>query len=190
MTDDVIVVGGGPTGLMLACELRLGRVQTLILEQLSKPTGVSKALGLQSRTMEMLDHRGLLERFSAGASAPPFVNFGMFPLDLRTLDFPHPHGLVIGQARVEQLLEEHATELGAEIRRGHEVFDLSQDDDGVTVKVHGREGAYEIRAAYLVGCDGGIVLYASARDLPFREWNRLLLAGWEMFGSVQPDWIS
>lgn len=105
--------------------------------------------------MEMLDHRGLLERFSAGASAPPFVNFGMFPLDLRTLNFPHPRGLVIGQARVEELLEEHVTELGAEIRRGHEVIDLCQDDDGVTVKVRGPEGAYEIRAAYLVGCDGG-----------------------------------
>jgi 2-polyprenyl-6-methoxyphenol hydroxylase-like FAD-dependent oxidoreductase len=105
--------------------------------------------------MEMLDHRGLLERFSAGTVAPPFVNFGMFPLDLRTLDFPHPHGLFIGQARVEELLEDHVNEVGTEIRRGHEVTDVSQDIDGVTVEVRGPSGGYEIRASYLIGCDGG-----------------------------------
>ena len=105
--------------------------------------------------MEMLDHRGLLERFSEGACAPPFLNFGMFPLDLRSLDFPHPHGLIIPQARVEQLLEEHAIQLGVEIRRGHEVTDLSQDRDSVTAEVSGPDGTYEIRAQYLVGCDGG-----------------------------------
>ena len=89
MNFDVIVVGGGPTGLWLACELALVRVRVVVLEKVEEPTGLSKALGLQSRSMEMLEHRGILDRFAAGNPTPPFLNFGMFPLDLRRLDFPH-----------------------------------------------------------------------------------------------------
>ena len=90
MNYDVIVVGAGPTGLWLACELALARVRVTVLEKLAKATGLSKALGLQSRTMEMLEHRGVLNRFTDGNPSPPFLNFAMFPLDLRKLDFPHP----------------------------------------------------------------------------------------------------
>jgi 2-polyprenyl-6-methoxyphenol hydroxylase-like FAD-dependent oxidoreductase len=79
----------------------------------------------------------------------------MFPLDLRTHDFPHPYGLLIPQARIEALLEERARELGAELRRGHEVVGLHQDEQGVTVEVRTATGDYELRAGYLVGCDGG-----------------------------------
>ena len=152
---DVVVVGGGPTGLWLACELALARVCIAVLEKLPNPTGLSKALGLQSRSMEMFEHRGILDRFREGNPAPPFLNFGMFPLDLRGIDFRHPHGVVISQARVEGLLEEHAKELGAEIRRGHEVVGLHQDEQGVTVQVRTESGSCEFTAKYLVGCDGG-----------------------------------
>lgn len=150
----VVIAGGGPTGLWLASELALARVRVTVLEKLLAPTGLSKALGLQSRTMEMLDHRGILDRFSAGNPAPPFLNFAMFPLDLRTLDFPHPHGVIIPQSRVEVLLEERARELGAEIRRGHEIVGLHQDAEGVTAEVRTESGDYELTAEYLVGCDG------------------------------------
>jgi 2-polyprenyl-6-methoxyphenol hydroxylase-like FAD-dependent oxidoreductase len=78
----------------------------------------------------MLEHRGVLDCFTEGNPAPPFLNFGMFPLDLRRIDFRHPYGVVIPQARVETLLEEHAKELGAAIRRGHEVIGLDQDEQG------------------------------------------------------------
>lgn len=155
MDYDVIVAGGGPTGIWLACELGLAGVRVAVLEKLAEPTGLSKALGLQSRSMEMLDHRGILDRFTAGNSAPPFLNFAMFPLDLRRIDFPHPYGVIIPQARVEALLEEHAKELGVEIRRGHELIDLQQDEHGVFVEVSTASGNYGLTTLYLAGCDGG-----------------------------------
>lgn len=152
---DVVVAGGGPTGLWLACELALAGVRVTVLEQLAEPTGLSKALGLQARSMEMLEYRGILDRFTAGNPTPPFLNFAMFPLDPRQLDFPHPYGVVIPQARIEALLEERATELGAEIRRGHEVVGLHQDEEGVTAEVRTASESYELPARYLAGCDGG-----------------------------------
>jgi 2-polyprenyl-6-methoxyphenol hydroxylase-like FAD-dependent oxidoreductase len=152
---EVVVVGGGPTGLWLACELALARMRVAVLERLAEPTGLSKALGLQSRSMEMLEYRGILDRFTAGNPTPPFLNFGMFPLDLRRLDFPHPYGVVIPQARVKALLEERAKELGAEIRRGHEVVRVHRDAQGVKVEVRTESESYELAAQYLVGCDGG-----------------------------------
>jgi 2-polyprenyl-6-methoxyphenol hydroxylase-like FAD-dependent oxidoreductase len=151
---EVVVVGGGPTGLWLACELALARLRVVVLERLAEPTGHSKALGLQARSMEMLENRGILDRFTSGNPTPPFLNFGMFPLDLRKLDFPHPYGVVIPQARVEALLEEHAKELGSEIRRGHEMVGLDQDAQGVKVEVRTKSTSYELAAQYLVGCDG------------------------------------
>ena len=155
MTNEVVVVGGGPTGLMLACELRLAGVQTTVLERLPQPTGLSKALGLQSRTMEMLEYRGILNRFTDGNPAPPFLNFAMFPLDLRKLDFPHPHGVIIPQARVEALLEERAKELHVDIRRGFEVTGLLQEAESVKIEARTESSNCELEAQYVVGCDGG-----------------------------------
>lgn len=155
MNSDVIIAGGGPTGLWMACELALAGVRVVVLEKLAKATGLSKALGLQARSMEMLAYRGILDRFAAGNPTVPFLNFGMFPLDLRKLEFPHPYGLVIPQARVEALLEERAKELGAEIRRGHELIGVSQDEDGITVSVRTDSRDCEMKAQYLAGCDGG-----------------------------------
>lgn len=152
---EVAIAGGGPTGLWLACELALAGVRVVVLERLAEPTGLSKAMGFHARSMEMLDHRGILDRFTTGNRTPPFLNFGMFSLDLRTHDFPHPYGVIIPQARIEALLEERARELGAEILRGHEVVGLHQDEQGVTVEVRTATGDYELRAEYLVGCDGG-----------------------------------
>lgn len=107
--------------------------------------------------MEMLEHRGILDRFTTNKPVPPFLNFGMFALDLRTLDFPHPYGLVIGQARVEALLEERAKALGVEIRRGHEVLGFKQALEEVRVEVRTASGNYELSGRFLTGCDGGHV---------------------------------
>jgi 2-polyprenyl-6-methoxyphenol hydroxylase-like FAD-dependent oxidoreductase len=139
----------------LACELALAGASVVVLERLAKPTDLSKALGLQSRSMEMLANRGILDRFTGGNFPVPFLNFGMFPLDLRKLDFPHPHAVVIPQARVEALLAARAEELGVEIRRGHDLMGLAQDAQSVRISVRTNSGDYEMTAQYLVGCDGG-----------------------------------
>jgi 2-polyprenyl-6-methoxyphenol hydroxylase-like FAD-dependent oxidoreductase len=99
-------------------------VSVVVLERLAEPTGLSKALGLQSRSMEMLANQGILDRFTAGNPAVPFLNFRMFPLDLSKLDFPDPRTVVIPQARVEALLAARAEELGIEIRRATTCWSL------------------------------------------------------------------
>ena len=154
---DVVVAGAGPVGLMLACELHLAGVGSLVLERLPEPSQVPKANGLVGQVVQLLDHRGLLERFAAGAPfAGPTASFqfGGLPLDLARLDSSPLHILPIPQPRLERLLGDRARELGVEIRRGHELRALAQDDEGVTADVRGPSGDRRLRARHLVGCDG------------------------------------
>jgi rifampicin monooxygenase len=150
---DVIVAGAGPTGLMLASELRLHGVHTLALEKEARPTKVVRALGLHARSVEILDQRGLLERFLALGSRHPLGGFfaGIAKPSPDRLDTAHPYVLGIPQTTTERLLTEYATELGVEIRRGCELVGLSQTDHGVTVEL--ADGT-QLRSRYLVGCDG------------------------------------
>ncbi len=151
---DVIVAGGGPTGVMLASELRLHGVHVLVLEKEAEPTKQVRSLGLHVRSIEIMDQRGLLERFLAhGQRYPGGGHFAAIdkPWPER-LDTAHPYILGIPQPTTDRLLTERATELGAEIRRGHELMGLSQDDEGVSVEL--ADGSH-LRSRYLVGCDGG-----------------------------------
>jgi 2-polyprenyl-6-methoxyphenol hydroxylase-like FAD-dependent oxidoreductase len=171
MTVDVAVVGGGPTGLMLACELRLAGVRPVILERLPEPSTVPRSNGLVGQIVQMLDYRGLLERVSADAAfvgPTPFIPFGALPLDLRELDPSPVHRLTTPQHRIERMLAERANELGVEIRRGHELTALSQDEHRVVLDVRGPEGDYRLDSHYLVGCDGGhsVVRKQAGIDFP------------------------
>ncbi len=150
---DVIIAGGGPTGVMLASELRLRGVHALVLEKESEPARRAGALGLHVRTIEVMDQRGLLERFLALGQQHPVGGFaGIVKPPPDRLDTAHPYVLGIPQTTTERLLLEYAQELGVEIRRGCELVGLSQDGDGVTVEL--ADGT-QLRSRYLVGCDGG-----------------------------------
>ncbi|MFD3534086.1 rifampin monooxygenase [Streptomyces sp. NPDC058664] len=151
---DVIVVGGGPTGLMLAAELRLHDVRVVVLEKRDEPTAESRGQGLHARSVEMMDQRGMLDRFLAVSEK--FQVGGLFGGIMKpwpeSLDTAHPYGVAAPQPVTERLLNERAVELGTEIRRGCEVVGLSQDEDGVTVEL--ADGT-ELRSRHVVGCDGG-----------------------------------
>ncbi|WP_280493147.1 FAD-dependent monooxygenase [Nocardia asiatica] len=149
----VVVVGAGPVGLWLAAELRLGGADVLVLEARTEPDPHSKALAIHPRAVEMLASRGLLDRFLAEGSRIPSGHFAVLGtrLDFRLLDTPYQFTLSLPQVRTEQLLETHAREAGADIRRGRRVTALTAGAESVIV--HLDEGT-DLEAEWIVGCDG------------------------------------
>jgi 2-polyprenyl-6-methoxyphenol hydroxylase-like FAD-dependent oxidoreductase len=174
MDADVIIVGAGPTGLMLACELGLAGVRPLVLERLPRPSETPKAGGLSGQILELLRYRGELGRFEAASTAPRIqagspIRFpwGGMHVDFTQLADPPMQALPLPQPRLERILDEFARDLGAEIRRGQEVVGLSQDDDMVTADVRGSDGPGRLTARYVVGCNGAGSRVRDVAGIPF-----------------------
>ena len=170
MDADVIIVGAGPTGLMLAGELCRAGVRPLVLERLPQIRDIPKAGGLSGQILELLRYRGELERFEAASTAPrpaPRFPWGGMHIDFTQLADPPMQALPLPQPLLERVLDEFARELGAEIRRGQEVVGLSQDDATVTADVSGPDGPDRLTARYLVGCDGASSRVRDLAGIPF-----------------------
>lgn len=151
---DVIIAGCGPTGAMLAAELRLHDVRVLVVERETEPVSFARIVGLHVRTVELMAMRGLLERMLAHGRRRPAAGFfaAIAKPAPKDLDSAHPYLLGMPQPTVVRLLEEHAVHLGAQVRRGCAVVGLEQDDEGVAVELTDGE---RLRSRWLVGCDGG-----------------------------------
>ena len=167
MTDHAVVIaGGGPTGLMLAGELTLAGIDVVIVERrTSQELDGSRAGGLHSRTIEVLDQRGIAERFVSEGQEHPSVGYAYIRLDISDFPTRHNYLLALWQSRFEQILAGWIDELGVPILRGREVAGLAQDHIGVDVELSADSS---LRAQYLVGCDGGrsVVRKAAGIDFP------------------------
>ncbi len=165
----VVIAGAGPTGLMLAGELALAGVDVAVLERRpdQKLSG-ARALGISSRTIEVLDQRGLAERFLAAGQVAQVTGFGMTRLDISDFPTRHNYGLALRQKHIERLLAEWVLELGVPIQYGCEITGLVQHDDAVEVAL--ADGG-SVRARYLVGCDGGRSLVRRTAGIEFPGWD-------------------
>lgn len=166
MTEhSVVIAGGGPTGMMLAAELALAGVDALILERRpNHELDGSRAGGLHARAIELLDQRGVAERFLAAGNKVQICSFGETRLDISDFPTRHPYGLGLWQKHIERIMAEWIWELGVAVRYDHEVVGFSQDEAGVDVEL--ADGG-TIRTRYLVGCDGGRSRVRKAAGIDF-----------------------
>jgi 2-polyprenyl-6-methoxyphenol hydroxylase-like FAD-dependent oxidoreductase len=165
----VVIAGGGPTGLMLGGELALAGVNVAIVERRPNQDVIgSRAGGLHARTIEVLDQRGIADRFLAQGQVAQVAGFASTRLDISDFPTRHPYGLGLWQNRIERILADWVDELQLPIYRGCEVSGFAQDDTGVDVDLaDGRR----LRAQYLVGCDGGRSLVRKTADIAFPGWD-------------------
>src|SRR3954464_15889882 len=165
----VVIVGAGPTGMMLAGELALAKVDVAIVERRATQDLVGqRAGGLHARSLEVLDQRGIADRFLSQGNVAQTVGFAWIPLNVS--DFPTRHNYVLGlwQDRIERTLADWVEALGVPIHRGREVTGFAQDDAGVAVEL---SSGQSLRAKYLVGCDGGRSVIRKAAGIDFPGWD-------------------
>jgi 3-(3-hydroxy-phenyl)propionate hydroxylase len=183
----VVIVGGGPTGLMLAGELALAGIDVAIVERrASQDLTGSRAGGLHSRTIEVLDQRGIADRFLSQGQAAQVAGFAWIPLDISDFPTRHNYGLALWQNHIERILAGWVGELAVQIYRGREVTGFAQDAAGVDVAL---SDGQSLRAKYLVGCDGGRSLIRKAAGIEFPGWNPTishLIAEVEL--AEEPEW--
>lgn len=164
-----VVVGAGPTGLMLAGELALAGVDVAVVERRASQDVIgSRSGGLHSRTIEVLDQRGIADRFLSAGQIAQVAGFAQIRLDISDFPTRHPYGLALWQNDIERILAAWIEELAVPIYRGREVTRIAQDDTGVDVET--ADGQL-LRAEYLVGCDGGRSLTRKAAGIDFPGWD-------------------
>jgi 2-polyprenyl-6-methoxyphenol hydroxylase-like FAD-dependent oxidoreductase len=170
MTEHAVVIaGGGPTGLMLAGELALAGVDVAIVERrANQDLPGSRAGGLHARTIEVLDQRGIADRFLSEGQVAQVAGFASVRLDISDFPTRHPYGLGLWQNHIERILAGWVGELAVAFYRGREVTGLAQDDAGVDVEL---SDGQSLRAQYLVGCDGGRSLVRKAAGIEFPGWD-------------------
>ena len=170
MSEHVVVIaGGGPTGLMLAGELALAGVDVAIVERrANQDLPGSRAGGLHSRTIEILDQRGIADRFLSQGQVAQVAGFSLIPLDISDFPTRHNYGLGLWQKHIERILAGWVGELPVTIYRGREVTGFAQDGTGVDVEV---SDGQSLRAQYLVGADGGRSLVRKAAGIEFPGWD-------------------
>ncbi|MDQ3739343.1 MAG: FAD-dependent monooxygenase [Actinomycetota bacterium] len=165
----VVIAGGGPTGMMLAAELALAGVDAVVVERrTTQDVDGSRAGGLHARTIEVLDQRGVADRFLSQGQAMQVAGFALIPLDISDFPTRHNYGLALWQSRIEPILADWVAELGVPTLRGREVTGFAQDDAGVDVQLAGGE---TLRAQYLVGCDGGRSVVRKTAGIEFAGWE-------------------
>jgi 2-polyprenyl-6-methoxyphenol hydroxylase-like FAD-dependent oxidoreductase len=165
----VVIAGGGPAGMMLAAELALAKVDVAVVER--RPDHVlvgSRAGGFHSRTIEVLDQRGVADRFLAEGQVAQVATFGTTVLDMGDFPTRHPYSLGIWQNQIERIMAAWIAELRVRIYYGYEVTGFAQDDAGVDVEL---SDGQSLRAQYLVGCDGGRSLIRKAAGIDFPGWD-------------------
>jgi len=165
----VVIAGGGPTGMMLAAELALAKVDVAVLER--RPDHVlagSRAGGFHSRTIEVLDQRGVADRFLAEGQVAQASMIGTTVLDMSDFPTRHPYSLGIWQNQIERIMAAWVAELPVRVHYGCEVTGFAQDDSGVNVEL---SGGQLLRAQYLVGCDGGRSVIRKAAGIEFPGWD-------------------
>jgi 3-(3-hydroxy-phenyl)propionate hydroxylase len=166
---DVIVVGSGPAGMMLAGELALAGIDATVVERRTTSELVgSRAGGFHSRTIEILDQRGIADRFLAEGQIAQTARFGTSVLDISDFPTRHPYGLALWQNRIETILADWIEQLGVRVERGREVTGFVQDENGVDVAF--RIGK-TMRARYLAGADGGRSVIRKAAGIEFPGWD-------------------
>ncbi|HWF14824.1 MAG TPA: FAD-dependent monooxygenase [Acidimicrobiales bacterium] len=170
MTEHAVVIaGGGPTGMMLAGELALAGIDVVVVERRAdQELDGPRARGLNSRTLEALDQRGIANRFLAEGQTMQGASFGGVPLDISDFPTRHNYGLALLQSHVERLLAAWIAELPVRMARGREVTGFAQDVAGVEVELSDGEA---LRADYLVGCDGGRSVVRKAAGIEFPGWD-------------------
>lgn len=178
LNSDVMVVGGGPVGLMLACELRLAGLDVLLLERRAERIKDSRALGMHARTVETLALRGLARRFVERGRPFGQAHYGALEtrLDMSVLDTAHPFQLVIPQSVTEQLLEARALELGVRLHRGMLAEEVWQDDAQACVSGRVGDERFEAVARYVVGADGGRSLVRRQAGIAFEGHDASITA--------------